>query len=409
MRDCIRKPNVCAFGLVGMLREKRGIHSRAEEKVKSYGRGLIAGLLCVTLVSYGQGNSFKRVRYNGGTIPSKVDPKDWDNHLTITSDVITLKLKDGVSVDIPTSKVSGLSYGQEAHRRVGTMIALAILVAPVALFGLFHKTRLHFIGIDYDDAQGKHCGILLQGDKENYRAILQALASSTGQSVAVAEKDREYVPTQVKTTVVKGHDEEPSSGTTSAQKLGTVVVESNPPNADVYLDSAFVGNAPATLKVPSGKHTIRVALNGYKEWSKEISILGDSEVKLVANLERKIEGGQGAKDSVSPDLEVKVREAPVETTKDTLGTNSLTQRTSSETIAATTSQVPTSVTITSAPVGGEVYADDSFVGKSPVTINLNPGRHFIRVFMNGYRNWSRQVNVDASKEVNLLVTLEKSD
>jgi len=37
---------------------------------------------------------------------------------------------------------SGLSYGQEAHRRVGTMIALGILFAPLALFGLFHKTRL---------------------------------------------------------------------------------------------------------------------------------------------------------------------------------------------------------------------------------------------------------------------------
>ena len=37
-----------------------------------------------------------------------------------------------------------LSYRQEGHRRVGTMIALAILISPVALFGLakFHDRDL---------------------------------------------------------------------------------------------------------------------------------------------------------------------------------------------------------------------------------------------------------------------------
>jgi len=47
------------------------------------------------------------------------------------------------------------------------MIALAILVAPVALFGLFHKTRLHYIGIQYPGADGKKEGILMQGDRDN--------------------------------------------------------------------------------------------------------------------------------------------------------------------------------------------------------------------------------------------------
>ncbi|MGD0957227.1 MAG: PEGA domain-containing protein [Candidatus Acidiferrales bacterium] len=245
----------------------------------------LAVILCVAVVAYGQGNSFDRVRYNGGTIPSKVDPKEWHNQLTVTSDLITLKLKDGQSLSIPTSSVTGLSYGQEAHRRVGTMIALAVLVAPVALFGLFHKTRLHFIGIDCDDANGKHAGLLLQGDKDNYRAILEALASSTRQPVAVAEKDREFVPTQVKTTVVKDGEEETANSPSSSHP-GSISVDSTPPSADVYLDSSFVGNAPATLKIPAGKHTIRVSLAGYKDWSKEITVLADSEVKLTAALEK---------------------------------------------------------------------------------------------------------------------------
>ena len=63
---------------------------------------------------------------NGGSVDSKVDPKEWKNTLTVTSDFITLSLKDGKKLQIPPKSVTSLSYGQEAHRRVGTMIALAI-------------------------------------------------------------------------------------------------------------------------------------------------------------------------------------------------------------------------------------------------------------------------------------------
>ena len=84
------------------------------------------------------------------------------------------------------------------------MIALAILVAPVALFGLLHKTRLHYIGIQYGTPDGKNGGILLQGDKENYRAILVALQGVANVPVSVSEKDRDFVPVGVTATTVKG-------------------------------------------------------------------------------------------------------------------------------------------------------------------------------------------------------------
>src|SRR5437879_9982451 len=149
---------------------------------------LLALLLCTAVAAWAQGNSFDKVRYNGGSVNSKVDPKDWNNHLTVTSDLIALALKDGKKLDISPKSVTSLSYGQEAHRRVGTMVALAILVAPVALFALFHKPRLHYIGIQFTDASNKSAGILLQGDKDNYRAILVALQGVTNVPVSVSEK-----------------------------------------------------------------------------------------------------------------------------------------------------------------------------------------------------------------------------
>ena len=249
---------------------------------------VIALCLCLILPIYGEGNTFDRVRYNGGSVDSKVDPKEWKNTLTVTSAVITLSLKDGKRVEIPPKAVTSLSYGQEAHRRVGTMIALAILVAPVALFGLFHKTRLHYIGIQYTDSANKPAGILLQGDKDNYRAILVALQGVTAVPVTVAEKDREFVPVGVKSEVSKDSAvrAESKSDAASESAKGTVNVLSQPAGADVSLDGNFVGNAPATLRLVPGKHTITVKMSGHKDWTREINVQPSSEVQLTANLEK---------------------------------------------------------------------------------------------------------------------------
>lgn len=255
----------------------------------------LAFFLCCTVLAYAQGNTFTKVRYNGGSVASKVDPKDWNNKLTVTGDAIALELKDGVKVEISPKSVTSLSYGQEAHRRVGTMVALAILVAPVALFGLFHKTRLHYIGIQYNSADTKNAGILLQGDKDNYRAILVALQGVTGAPVSVGDKDREFVPVGLTTSVTKQPAEpegDKGTGQSSAQialstdATGTVSVSTDPNGAEVYADDEFHGNSPVTLKLKPGKHTIRVKMSGYKDWSRDMSVDGGSDAHLAANLEK---------------------------------------------------------------------------------------------------------------------------
>lgn len=252
----------------------------------------LALLLCASLLAYAEGNTFTRVRYNGGSVASKVDPKDWGNKLTVTPDAITLDFKDKQQLLIAPKSVTSLSYGQEAHRRVGTMVALAVLVAPVALFGLFHKTRLHYIGIQYNTPDGKNAGVLLQGDKDNYRAMLVALQGVTGAPVSVGEKDREFVPVGVTTSVSKESAEpkktaEPAPASApSTGAIGTVSVATTPDGADVYVDNVFYGNSPATLKLKPGKHTIEVKMAGYKDWSREISTDAGSDARLTAALEK---------------------------------------------------------------------------------------------------------------------------
>ncbi len=65
---------------------------------------------------------------------------------------------------------------------------------------------MHFIGIQYKIGD-KSGGILLQGDKDNYRAMIVALQGVTGVAVTVGEKERSFVPVGIVTDVSKGSDE----------------------------------------------------------------------------------------------------------------------------------------------------------------------------------------------------------
>ncbi|HEY4948857.1 MAG TPA: PEGA domain-containing protein [Candidatus Acidoferrales bacterium] len=68
---------------------------------------------------------------------------------------------------------------------------------------------------------------------------------------------------------------------------GTVTVSTTPGGADISVDGNFVGSAPANLKLPPGKHTIAVSLDGFKTWTRDMTVLGGSKTNLDATLEKR--------------------------------------------------------------------------------------------------------------------------
>jgi len=102
---------------------------------------------------------------------------------------------------------------------------------------------------------------------------------------AIAVPDAKAIPAEPSMTKpADGAPPPPAASSASSSGKGKVLVSSVPDGADVYVDDSFVGNSPATLNLVAGKHTVKVSQDGYKAWTKDVSVFADSEVNLKASL-----------------------------------------------------------------------------------------------------------------------------
>lgn len=73
---------------------------------------------------------------------------------------------------------------------------------------------------------------------------------------------------------------------TSAAATGKLSISSNPDGADIEIDGNFVGNAPSTLQIAEGDHTVAVKKGGFKDWERKLKVSAGSDVHLSADLEK---------------------------------------------------------------------------------------------------------------------------
>jgi hypothetical protein len=116
-------------------------------------------------------------------VQAKVDPYDWNTTLTVTADNIVMVFGHRMTLNLKPGQVTALSYGREAHRRVADMVTLSLFFTPLALFGILHESKMHYIGIEFTNDDNKRGAVLLEVHKDSYRAILEALKSVTGKPV----------------------------------------------------------------------------------------------------------------------------------------------------------------------------------------------------------------------------------
>jgi len=119
-----------------------------------------------------------------------------------------------------------------------------------------------------------------------YQQVDDELAGESKQVAAIKPAEKAIVVPDVKAVPSTPSITKPAEATPAPKEEGKIILTSVPDGADVYVDDAFVGNAPATLKLPAGKHTVKVSQNGYAAWTKDISVFAGSEVNMRATLDK---------------------------------------------------------------------------------------------------------------------------
>jgi hypothetical protein len=186
------------------------------------------------------------------------------------------------------------------------------------------------------------------------------------------------------------------SGATAIQPTNNAQLEiaSTPAGAEIQIDGNFVGNTPSTIGVSAGDHLIRIGKSGYEPWERRLKI-STGKVNVNTELEPKTNRDQKTETAVaSTPSPPSVPSVPPVSPRD-----------------AGESSTATLVTIyiTSNPDGAEINIDDITEGKAPMSLNLKPGQHAFRMFMNGYQNWAQWITVQAGADVHVTATLAKSN
>lgn len=124
---------------------------------------------------------------------------------------------------------------------------------------------------------------MIRISRAGYRIELLSVSITAGSPVAALEL-----------ALIESGDTSPAAVATAVQPVpsavavetGTVMVNTRPGGAEVYVDGRLVGATPLTLvDVAPGSYAIRLVRAGYREWATTIDVTADQEVLVAASLE----------------------------------------------------------------------------------------------------------------------------
>ncbi len=207
-------------------------------------------------------------------------------------------------------------------------------------------------------------------------------------------------------------------------KLGTIVVEADVPDAEVYLDGNLQPDRTPTVisGVIEGLHIIEVRKEPAIPWKQTVQVEANKQVKVRAELKSTI-GGQGGairvlsnvqgahvfldgtdmgavpvdiKDVKPGEHVIEVRAAGYQTREERVTVNAgsstvlkldLNAEAKTEAIIKVVSPVP----------GADVYIDGASAGKVPVEQAVSTGEHYVIVKLDGYKTFETKLRIEAGQ------------
>ncbi|HOX36105.1 MAG TPA: PEGA domain-containing protein [Methanoregulaceae archaeon] len=140
---------------------------------------------------------------------------------------------------------------------------------------------------------------------------------------------------------------------------GSIRVTSSPSGAVAYLDGSSWQYTPCTFEDVSANtnHQIKVSMNGYKTYTKTVTVYADDTEYVSANL-------------------------------------------------APSPSKTGSLYVTTTPSGADIYVDGGYLAESPSTVpGLSPGSHSIRLHKTGYNEYVGSVTIYAGEQTPVSIVL----
>jgi hypothetical protein len=186
-------------------------------------------------------------------------------------------------------ELEGKIYYQPANKEAGLAVLKAKRIASSEdEVNLSYQISFYYSAIDNYRLDAELVDLAI---KNPGSSVTIPSASELAEDKARQGKTRESIRACIKTPT-QPVQEQSSTGRPSQTVAGSgkLLITSAPGSAEVFVDGAFVGNAPASLKLSTGNHVIRAVLSGYKEQMKSITVMADSELRLAFNLEKQKNG-----------------------------------------------------------------------------------------------------------------------
>ncbi|NVB81486.1 MAG: PEGA domain-containing protein [Kofleriaceae bacterium] len=217
-------------------------------------------------------------------------------------------------------------------------------------------------------------------------------------------------------------------------KYGTIVVEADVPDAEVYIDgNKHPDNTPALISnVIEGLHVIEVRKAPSLPWKQTVQVTASQATKVRAELQSTMNGGvgvvrvlsdaQGArayidgtdmgpvpvdiKDVKAGDHIVQVKAPGMQTGEKTVKVAAGSSQIVKFDLNTDTPGDAGTLKVVSMVPEAQVFIDGANVGKVPVDKKISAGEHPVVVRLDGYKQFEQKVRVEAGQSVTVQATLK---
>ncbi len=226
------------------------------------------------------------------------------------------------------------------------------------------------------------------------------------------------------TTITLNPGESKTISVTLTPAFGYLSVDSSPAGAKVYVDGSYIGDTPIeNYKLSIGQHSLKITKQGYQDYTTTI-ILNPGDSKTL-NIELTPIFGYLTINSNPSGATVfidgtKIGKTPIEKHKILTGThrvlvkmngyheesfNVLIQSNKELSFNVELIPLPGTLTINSNPSGAKVYVDGDYRGTTPLTLNLTPGTHSIKLTKQDYEDYTTSVTLNPGESKTISATL----